>query len=45
MHAILTLTRRTVSRPRLRATLEMLGEIAALTLFVGMVAAWASIGG
>ena len=45
MHAILTLTRRTVSRPSLRGTLETIGEIAALVLFVGMVAAWASIGG
>lgn len=44
MHAIVSITRRAVARPRLRATLETVAEIASLALFVGMVAAWASIG-
>ncbi|WP_349370553.1 hypothetical protein [Salinarimonas sp.] len=42
MHAIAALTRR--ARRPLRATMETAMEVAALAVFVAMVAAWASVG-
>lgn len=42
MQQLVTFTRR--ARLPLRATMETAMEIAALAVFVGMVAAWASIG-